>query len=101
MSTEPAPALKEMFDAERFRATASSLAEIHPRFDRKRFLELALPGLEPLALLQRLRRMTECFRETLPSDYRKALAILRKLAPKIDRGFVTLALPDFVACYGL
>jgi 3-methyladenine DNA glycosylase AlkC len=45
--------------------------------------------------------MTECFRATLPGDFRKALRILEKLAPRITSGFVTLVLPDFVACYGL
>lgn len=105
-SSEPAPpaaapALKEMFDAARFQKTARDLAEIDPAFDRTRFLALALPGLEELSLMQRLRRMTECLRATLPSDYHEALGHLRALAPKIDRGFVTLVLPDFVGCYGL
>ena len=101
MPDEQAPALKEWFNADRFRDMAAELGELYPRFDRKRFLELALPGLDSLTLLQRLRRMTECFRETLPADYRKALRILEKLAPRIKHGFVTLVLPDFVACYGL
>jgi 3-methyladenine DNA glycosylase AlkC len=96
-----APALKEMFDAARFRRTAADLAKIDPALDGKRFLTLALPGLDALSLMQRLRRMTECLRATLPSDYHQALTRLRALAPTIDKGFVTLVLPDFVGCYGL
>lgn len=97
---EPAPALKNWFDPARFRQTAAVVTAIEPRFDAERFLALALPGLEPLSLMQRLRRMTECLHATLPGDYPRALAVLRELAPRIDHGFVTLVLPDYVALYG-
>ena len=72
---------------------AQEVAALHPRFDAARFLAHALPGLDALALLQRLRRMTECLRVTLPSDYRKALGVLRRLAPRINRSFVTSCFP--------
>ena len=45
--------------------------------------------------------MTECLHATLPADYHEALERLRALAPKIDKAFVTLVLPDFVGRYGL
>jgi 3-methyladenine DNA glycosylase AlkC len=98
---EGAPALKEWFNAKRFRTTAAQLATIHPAFDQKRFLKLALHDLEALTLMQRLRRMTESLHATLPGGYRKNLAILRQLAPRIDHNFVTLFLPDYVGLYGL
>ena len=101
MADSEAPALKEMFDARRFRHVAREVAALHPRFDAARFLAHALPGLDALTLLQRLRRMTECLRNTLPADYGKALAVLRRLAPRIDHSFVTLVLPDYVGLYGL
>ena len=97
----PAPELKEMFDAERFRRTARDLKTIDPGFDGKKFLKLALAGLDDLSLMQRLRRMTECLHATLPTDYHLALGRLRAMAPLIDKPFVTLVLPDFVGCYGL
>jgi len=100
-ASEPAPALKEIFDAACFREIAKELADIHNGFDSKRFLSLALADLEPLSLMQRLRRMTEGLHATLPANYRKTLGILRKLAPRIKRSFVTLVLPDYVALYGL
>jgi 3-methyladenine DNA glycosylase AlkC len=50
--------------------------------------------------MQRLRRTSECLHATLPADYPKAIAILRKLAPRINSGFVTLVLPDYVGLYG-
>jgi len=99
-SPPPAPALKEIFDAACFREIAKELTTICPDFDAKRFLALTLPGLEPLSLMQRLRHMTEALNATLPGSYKKTLVILRKLAPRIKRGFVTLVLPDYVALYG-
>jgi 3-methyladenine DNA glycosylase AlkC len=101
MSDTPAPALKEMFNEARYRKMARDVAAVHPRFDQKRFLALTLPGLEPLALLQRLRRATEALRATLPAEYPAALDVLRALAPLHGEGFTALVLPDFVGCYGL
>ncbi|HAB15352.1 MAG TPA: DNA alkylation repair protein [Verrucomicrobiota bacterium] len=101
MAASEAPALKEWFDANRFRQVTNEIRAIYPAFDTVRFLGLALPGLETLTLMQRLRRMTESLKATLPSDYRKTLSILRQFAPRIDHDFVTLVLPDYVGQYGL
>lgn len=95
-----APALKEMFNEARYRKIARDVAAVYPRFDQKRFLKLTLPGLEPLALLQRQRRATEALHATLPQDYRKALAVLHDVAPRWTAGFTALVLPDFVGLYG-
>jgi 3-methyladenine DNA glycosylase AlkC len=97
---EDAPALKEWFNAERYRWFASELSTLVPRFDKARFLELTLPGLPDRSLLQRLRRTSEAMRATLPQNYAKALAVLEKLAPRFEHNFVSLVLPDFVGLYG-
>lgn len=96
----PAAALKEMFNEARYRALADELSKVHSPFDRKRFLALTLDGLADRSLLQRLRRTSEALRETLPSDYEDALAVLRKLAPRVKHSFVSIVLPDFVGLYG-
>ena len=101
MSDTPAPALKEMFNAVRYRKIARDVAAVCSRFDQRRFLALTLPGLEPLSLLPRLRRATEALRATLPQDYPKALDILHRVAPSYGEGFTALVLPDFVGLYGL
>ena len=95
-----APALKEMFNEARYRKMARAVAAVFPKFDSRRFLQRTLPGLEPLALLQRLRRASEALRETLPAEYAKALALLREAAPRWGEGFTALVLPDFVGLYG-
>ena len=79
MPESEAPALKEIFDAARFRHIAEELRAIDPSFDAKRFLKLALADLDSLSLMQRLRRMTESLHATLPQDYPKALAIRRQM----------------------
>lgn len=101
MAESEFPALKEMFDEARFRRIAEDAASVYPRFDRAKFLAIALRDLMGLSLLQRLRRVTESLGATLPGDYPKALAVLRKLAPRSETGFVSLFLPDFVGLYGL
>lgn len=100
LDTTPAPSLKDWFDEARYRTLASQLGGLHPRFDRKQFLKLTLEGHEDRSLMQRLRRTSEATREALPLDYRESLDVLRQLAPRIDHGFVTLFLPDFVSLYG-
>lgn len=97
---DSAPALKEMFNAARYRAMARDLRAVYPRFDEKAFLEIVLHGIEERSLLQRLRRTSEALRETLPQDYPKAVVVLRKLAPRLDHAFTAIVLCDFVGLYG-
>lgn len=99
-TSESPTALKEMFNAERYRTLAKILSQDVPRFDTKRFLEMTLEGLDKRALVQRLRRTTEALRATLPQDYVKALAYLDKLAPTFRHNFASMTLSDFVGLYG-
>ncbi len=99
-TTQAAPALKEIFNVDRLRHIATEVAAVYPAFDQKKFLKLVQADLDSLSLMQRLRRTSESLHATLPADYKKAVAILRKLAPRINSGFVTLMLPDYVSLYG-
>src|SRR5450432_2228214 len=93
-------ALKEMFNHARYRQVAGLLADAVPGFKRKQFVETATTGLAGLSLLQRMRRMTEACRATLPDDYPTALAVLKQIAPRLDHGFVSIFLCDFVGLHG-
>lgn len=95
------PALKEIFDRERYRHLAAQLAEIWPRFETSRFLALATDDLDALGIMQRMRRTATSLHATLPMDFDDALRILEELAPRIDHGFVAIALSEYVALYGL
>jgi len=92
--------LKDIFDKQRFELIAKDAAAVWRPFDVERFLAVGLHGHAQLSLLQRLRRVSMALRETLPPDYPQALDILYTLAPRIEKGFVSLFLPDFVGQYG-
>lgn len=98
---DAAPLLKEIFNEDRMRHIAAELASVHPALDEAQFLATILDGLEALSIMQRLRRVAEALHSALPADYRESLAILRHLAPRLNHGFAAMALPEFVALYGL
>ena len=100
MPDEAQPALKDWFNAARYRQIADLLDEAHPGFDRKRFLTVATTGLDELTLIQRVRRATEACHATLPADFPKAVAALKRIAPQVQHGFVGIFLPDFVGQHG-
>lgn len=97
---EGAPALKEIFNRERLRHFARETEAVWPDFDQKRFLKLATSGLDELGIMQRMRQTAVSLHETLPEDFRKALPILKELAPRIGHGFASITLSEFVALYG-
>lgn len=97
---EAAPLLKEIFNAARMRHLATALAAVAPGVDADCFLALTLDGLDGRSIMERLRRVAEALHAVLPADFRTAVGTLEALAPRIDHGFVTMALPEFVALYG-
>jgi len=102
MPAESAPAaFKDWFNAARYRAFADQVHAIEPRFDRAAFLGLTLDGLEARSLMERMGQTAIAAHAALPGTYRQKLAVLRTLAPQIQHGFVSIALPDFVARFGL
>lgn len=99
-TTEPAPLLKEIFNRARLEHFARETAAIHPGFDGERFLTLASEGLDDLSIMQRLRQIAVSFHATLPGPYEKNIEILWALAPRINHGFASITLPEYVALYG-
>ncbi|MGF6090136.1 DNA alkylation repair protein [Pseudomonas sp. 18173] len=100
MADQPAPALKEIFNAERLRHIASEMTAVYPAFEARRFLKLAQTGLADLSVMQRMARVSECLHAVLPLDYEASLKLLRALAPRLNSGFVSMCLPHYVATYG-
>ncbi|MBR2690973.1 MAG: DNA alkylation repair protein [Aquamicrobium sp.] len=98
--TQAAPALKEIFDRARLAYFARETAAIAPGFDAERFLSLATNDLDALGIMQRLRQTAVSFQATLPASYGEALEILDALAPRINHGFASIVLPEFVALFG-
>ncbi len=56
--------------------------------------------LDALSIMQRLRRVAESLPPVLPDDFTKAVAILKKVAPRLNHGFVALVCSEYVALYG-
>jgi 3-methyladenine DNA glycosylase AlkC len=57
-------------------------------------------SFEGKELLDKMKHTTKCLHDTLPESYKEALEILKKAAPHV-KGFEAMALPDFVATYGM
>lgn len=95
-----APALKEIFNAERLQHIASEMSAVYPAFKAKAFLKHANQGLAELSVMQRMARVSESLHAVLPLDYEDSLEVLRQLAPRLNSGFVSMCLPHYVASYG-
>jgi 3-methyladenine DNA glycosylase AlkC len=100
MAAEQSPALKEIFNAERLQHIATEMTAVYPAFDAGRFLALAKAGLAELSVMQRMARVSECLHAVLPLGYEASLEVLRALAPRLNSGFVSMCLPQYVATYG-
>jgi 3-methyladenine DNA glycosylase AlkC len=92
--------LKEIFNRERLAGIAAETAAVSQGFDAKAFMRLATKDLDALGIMQRMRQVATSLHETLPGDFRKNIAILKKLAPRIDHNFVSISLSEYVALYG-
>ncbi|EBV3599720.1 DNA alkylation repair protein, partial [Salmonella enterica subsp. enterica serovar Virchow] len=94
------PELKHIFDLARLNAFARETKAIWPAFDEGRFLGIVSTDLDALGIMQRMRQVAEGFHQTLPEDYGRALGILEDLAPRINHGFASIALAEFVVLRG-
>lgn len=95
-----APALKEIFNAERLQHIADEMSAVYPAFKAKAFLKHAQDGLAELSVMQRMARVSESLHAVLPLDYEDSLEVLFELAPRLNSGFVSMCLPHYVASYG-
>jgi 3-methyladenine DNA glycosylase AlkC len=98
--TEQPAALKEIFNRERFRQIAEESAAVSQAFDAERFIAVATKDLDGLSIMQRLRQGAVALNEALPLPYDDAIEVLTALAPRIQHGFASIILPEYVALYG-
>lgn len=96
-----AEALKEMFNRAYFEHLATELEAVHPPLKRTLFLREVQDGNEARELNARMRHVTITLRNHLPTDHRKAVHVLKDLAPRMPKGYTALLYPDFVGVYGL
>ncbi|QOQ77969.1 DNA alkylation repair protein [Pseudomonas poae] len=100
MTEQSAPALKEIFNAERLQHIAREMSAVYPAFDAKGFLKHASAGLAELSVMQRMARVSESLHAVIALDYAQTLKLLYALAPRLNSAFVSLFLPHYVASYG-
>lgn len=94
------PALKEIFNRARIGHIATQLATVYPGANTKAFIRQASEALDDKSIMQRLRHLAVCLHDTLALDFITALPVLRALAPRIEHGFASMILPEYVALYG-
>lgn len=99
-TTSDTPLLKEIFNRERLDHIAAQTAAVCPGFDAGRFLTLATDNLDALGIMQRLRQVATSLHQTLPGSFAENVEVLCALAPRINHGFASIALPEYVALYG-
>lgn len=100
MPEDKAPALKEIFNRERIDHIARELSIVHSNSDAGKFKKLAVKNLDEHSLMERLHQVAEALRQVLPDDSERASKILCALAPRINHGFVTMALGECITLYG-
>jgi len=92
--------LKEMFNRAYFERLAKEVEVVAPKVERSAFLKDLLNDNEGRELNARMRHASVTLYKHLPSDFRKAVNILRDVAPRMPKGYTALLYPDFVGQFG-
>ncbi|WP_240156372.1 MULTISPECIES: DNA alkylation repair protein [unclassified Burkholderia] len=95
--------LKDSMGERQFRSLLSTLKLIERSFDTRRFLAVALDGLDELSLMARVRRASlaiEAGAQALPGGYDTVLTLLAEAAPHLGGGFLAMVAPDYVGQFG-
>lgn len=93
--------LKEMFNRAYFERLAQEVEVAASGVKRVALLKDLLDGNEERELNARMRYASNTLRKHLPQDFRKAIAVLKKVAPRMPKGYTALLYPDFIGLHGL
>lgn len=92
--------LKEMFSTAYFTRLAKETKAVFPKFERAAFLRNVLHDNGTRELNARMRHASITLHTHLPTDFRKAVGVLKDLAPRMSKGYTALLYPDFVGQFG-
>jgi 3-methyladenine DNA glycosylase AlkC len=92
--------LKEMFNRSYFERLSKEVSISAPRVDGGRLLKDLMNGNAGRELNARMRHASITLGTHLPSDYRKAVDVLKDVAPRMPKGYTALLYPDFVGQFG-
>ena len=90
-----------MFGKSYYNRLSGAVSQVYTRFQKDEFIKQALEPLATLSLNERMRHTSKLLRQHLPDEYKKAVNILKKVAPLVDRGYTALVFPDFVSQFGI
>lgn len=93
--------LKEMFNRVYYEKLGNVLQSTHAGFNKAQFIKAVTKDFETLSLNERLRNTTIVLKEFLPTDYKRALAVLKETIVQLPLGYTNLIFPDYVGQYGL
>ena len=93
--------LKDVFDKKFITALAADLKNAYPKFEQQDFIKAVFKkGWKEKELKQRIRHISENMQQGLPSDYQKAISILKPVSDHYD-GLQHFVFPDFVELCGI
>ena len=93
--------LKDVFNRKFIKKLAADLKESSPKFDETVFIKGVFTKDWPeKALKQRMRHISENMQCCLPSDYKKAISLLKPVSDKYS-GLQHLIFPDFIELCGI
>ena len=98
---ENVPLKEQLVNEAHMAALASYLKTAHRKLNEKQFVKDATTGLDELELKARMAHVVTVCHKHLPQDFQKAVAILRKIGPKLENTFLAIFLSDYVGQYGL
>ncbi len=99
--------LKNYYSEEYIDKIANIIHSIYLKFDKKLFVKRVFnDDWSNKELKARMRHITEVLHGLLPGDYKRAIGILKKAAPKMNgiskhAGFLNMFCPDFVEIHGM
>jgi 3-methyladenine DNA glycosylase AlkC len=92
--------LKEMFNRAHFERLGKEIEAVAPHTKRMVLVKDLLVGNENRELNARMRHASFTLRKHLPVDFRKAVQVLKEVAPRMPKGYTALLYPDFVGQFG-
>ncbi len=92
--------LKEMFNKQFYQHFATEFGKADKNFNAAAFVKEVTDNIGPLSLNERMRKTSYTLKKYLPQDYKKAIAVMRKVIPHTRGGYTNLVFPDYVGLYG-
>lgn len=92
--------LKEMFGHSFYARLAHAFADTYKPFASDKFLKEVTGPLAALSLNERMRHTAEVLHHHLPSDYKRTIALMKDVVPRMNPGYTNLVFPEYVRMYG-